>query len=183
MALFDWGNDMTRCMLPVAAAVLGAGALLGTEAALAAGCDRPLDAALRLNRTSYHMTMTTTDAGRGEPEVAELISTEDATYVRLGGAWQPGPKEALTLGDLDDMPDAEAYMTCDLVRSEQMAGTTAEVWRIVDQSDPDELKLQTVWIAAESGRILQMEVEIRDGTTWKTRTSAKIDYENVLPPR
>jgi hypothetical protein len=173
---------MTRYLLPVAAAVLGAGALLGAGVALAAGCNAPLDAAEKLNDTPYHMTMTTTDPSGRDPEVSELISTEDATYVLLRGTWHPGPKEALTLGDLDDMAEAEQYMTCELVRSEETAGKMADVWQIVDQSDPNELKHQTVWIARETGLIVRMAVEIGDAGS-ASRMSAEIDYENVLPPR
>lgn len=188
---------MTRYLLPVAAAVLGAGTLLGPGGARAAGCDVPLEAATRLNDTPFHMVMTTTGASGASrpPEVAELISTDDATYVRVGGAWQPGPREELTLWDLDVMGEAGDYLTCALIGSEEIAGTQTDVWRIDDQSDPDEAKRQTVWIARDAaqgggqdagraaGRIVRMEVEIRNGNSAGMRTSAEIDYENVLPPR
>lgn len=168
---------MTRCWLSVAAATV-----LGAGATHAASCDTPLDAALKLNDTPYHMTMSTTGPG-SDSETSEIISTDDATYVKVRDVWHPGPKEELTLGDTD-IAEAESAMTCQLVRSETVAGTPTDVWRIEDRSDPDELKLQTVWIARDTGLIVRMEIEIdEDGKRDGTHTSAEIDYSDVLPPR
>ncbi|MFT3974763.1 MAG: hypothetical protein QM699_15310 [Amaricoccus sp.] len=168
-------------------AALGAGALgvwIGAAGAVAAaGCDTPLDAALKLNDTPYHMKMTVTDASGGGAEVSELIATSDATYVRIGGTWHPGPKEDLSLGDADDMAEAEQNMTCRLARSETVAGVATDVWQIDDRSDPDEPKQQTVWIAQDDGRILRMEIVLTGDDDVGARTTAEIDYKNIQAPQ
>lgn len=175
---------MTGWRRPITAtALLPAMALFAAGAARAAGCDAPLDAAMKLNDTPYHMTMTTTDAPDAAPQVSEIISTDDATYVKLGSAWHPGPKEELTLGDSDGVAEAEDGMTCRLLRSEPSNGAAADVWRIEDVSDPDEAKHQTVWIAKDSGLITRMEIDIDAGQADGTHMSAEIDYEDVLAPR
>lgn len=168
---------MKTCLLPaVAAAVLGAGA------ANAAGCDTPIDAALKLNDTPYHMTMTT-QVGDGSPERGELISTEDATYVNIRGTWHPGPKEDLTLGDVDVLTEGDE-VTCSPVRSEVVNNVLTVVWQIEDRSDPDEIKHQTVWIGKDDGRILRMQMDIgEEGQGDRSHMVADVDYTNVLPPR
>ena len=173
---------MTKRGRAVAAPALLAAAVLSTAAAAhGAGCDTPFEAALRLNGTPYHMTLVTTEPG-GRPETSEIISTEDATYVRSRGSWQPGPKEALTLWDSD--AGIEDGMTCQLLRSEPSGGTTTDVWRIEDVSDPDEPRHQTVWIATDTGLITRLEIDIdAPGRSDGTRVTAEIDYKDVLAPR
>lgn len=176
---------MAGCRRPIiATALLPAMALLAAGAARAAGCDTPLDAATKLNHTPYHMTMTTKDGPDAAPEVSEIVSTEDATYVRFGGGgWRPGPKEALTLGDSDGLAGVGDGMTCQLLRSEPSHGAVAEVWRIEDVSDPDVPKHQIVWIAKDTGLITRMEIDLDEGGSGGTHMSAEIDYDDVLPPR
>lgn len=174
---------MAGCRRPIIT-LLPAAALLAAGAAQAAGCDTPLDAAMRLNDTPYHMTMTTRDRPDATPEVSEIISTDDATYVRFGGGgWHPGPKEDLSLGDMDDLAEAEEGMTCQLLRSESVRGAEADVWRVEDVSDPDEPKHQTVWIAKDTGLITRMEIVIEEGGAGASHTSAEIDYGDALPPQ
>jgi hypothetical protein len=175
---------MAGCRRPIiATALLPAMALLAAGTARAAGCDTPLDAAMKLNDVPYRMTMTTKDAPDAPPEVAEIISTDDATYVKVGdGAWRLGPKEDLSLGDADGLAGADG-MSCQLLRSEPSRGATADVWRVEDVSDPDEPKHQTVWIARDSGLITRMEVEIDEAGSGVSHMSAEIDYDEVLSPQ
>lgn len=160
-----------------AAAVLASGTW--ASGAWAEGCDVPLDAAMRLNDTPYHMRLVSTDEGR-DPEVSELVSTADATYVKTGSTWRPGPKQDLSLQDVDAAGEG---LSCKLARRESSGGTMADVWQVEDTSDPDAVKHQTVWIASDSGRVLRLEAVVEEDGEPISRVTAEIDYDNVTPPQ
>lgn len=172
----DEGWKMKGFWLAFAAAVT-----LAPAARAEGDCDTPIEAALKLNDTPYHMTMTTFDAS-GKSDVSEIISLDDATYVKIGNTWHPGPKEALTLGDADDMAEAEQNMTCLQAGSEAVNGTMSDVWRVDDRSDPGEPKRQTVWIAKDTGQLVRLELDVDEGQD-AAHMVADIDYKDVAPPR
>lgn len=143
------------------------------------GCDIPLDAAMKLNDMSYHITMTSSVKG-GQKEVSEIITIGDMTYVKIAGTWHQGPKEDLTIQDIED---AGVGLTCSLLRSESVGGHLTDVWKVEDVSDPDEVKHQTVWIAKDTGLLTRMEIDVdEDGEPASSHTSAEIDYKDVAPP-
>lgn len=168
---------MRSCWLALSAATALA---LASAARADDGCDIPLDAAMKLNDTPYHMTMTSSAKG-GQTEVNEIVTTGDATYVKIAGTWHQGPKEDLTIQDIED---AGVGLTCSLLRTESVGGHRADVWQVEDVSDPDEVKHQTVWIAKDTGLLTRMEIVVdEDGQPGASRMSAAIDYKDVEPPR
>jgi hypothetical protein len=170
---------MTNTLL--ASALAAAVTATTAQASLAAGCETPLAAALRLGDTPYHMTMVSTDKD-GATDVSEVITTGEATYVKVGTGWRQGPKEALTLQDIEDA--AGDTLDCRLLRSEAVAGSATDVWQVEDTSDLREVKHQTVWIAKDTGLLLRMAMVLDlDGQAGVAQMSAEIDYDDVLPPR
>lgn len=162
---------------------IGAAAVLASGTWASAGwadeCDVPLDAAERLNDAPFHMRLVSTDKG-GDPQVSELVSTDDATYVKSGSKWRQGPKEDLSLQDMDS---AGMGLSCKLLRRESAGGTMADVWQVEDTSDPDEVKHQTVWIASGTGRLIRLEAVVEEDGEATSRVTAEIDYDNVAPPQ
>lgn len=166
---------MRSCWLAFFAVAMGL-----ASGARADDCDIPLDAATRLNDTPYHMSMTSSTKG-GQTEESEIVTTDEATYVKIGGTWHQGPKEDLTIQDIED---AGVGLTCSLLRTESASGHPADVWKVEDVSDPDEVKHQTVWIAKDTGLLTRLEIDVdEDGVPSATHMMAEIDYKNVEPPR
>ncbi|MFO1209682.1 MAG: hypothetical protein U1E40_10725 [Amaricoccus sp.] len=171
-----------RLLLP-SLAVLGL-ALPG--AAAAGGCDAALAAAKKLDTVPYKLHSVTLavggDAADADPEVADMIATDDKLYFEVDGAWQAVPRDMSGLGDLDD-DVASGDVTCRQLADADVNGVATAVYAIDDKAQQD-VTSQTVWIAKDSGLMLRAQSVMDEGDDGggKSQTTMDFSFDDVKAP-
>ncbi|MFO1142879.1 MAG: hypothetical protein U1E59_10880 [Amaricoccus sp.] len=172
-----------RNLLPPVA-IVAALALPG--AATAGGCDAPLAAAKKLDTVPYKMHSVTLavggDAADADPEVADMIATNDKLYFEVDGAWQAVPRDMSGLGDLDD-DVASGDVTCRQLADAEVNGVPTVVYAIDDKAQPDVTE-QTVWIGKDSGLMMRAQsvMDEGDGDGGKSQTTMDFAFDDVKAP-
>jgi hypothetical protein len=165
---------MTRLLL--LSVMLGAIVVPAFAQAPAGPCKPVFDAMLKETTTPHHIVTTKDGAPLGE-----VISTADATYVKVNGAWRKSPmspKDALTQQQ-ENIRDT-TVAACTALPDEVVDGKPTTVYHAhYEQKDLGTSEAK-VWIAKGTGLPIRTDVSLQAGE--KVSVVTKFDYEHIAAP-
>lgn len=148
-----------------------------------AGCQQLIDAERKMITTPHHVLTTEAPARAGEPgRTSEGISTTDAIYIQVRGAWKRSPwtpKQALA--QMDTNLTTGTAFSCIRVGDESVAGATATVYTAHTENAGRKSDTR-IWVAKGSGLVLRIEEDLDTGGGEKRHRSTRYDYANVQAP-
>jgi hypothetical protein len=161
-------------------------ALTGADATAASAastdCKPVFDAMEKMAGTPNHLRMHRT-AGFAGPSDSESITTPDAMYVQVKGAWHRTPYDAQhAMADLR-AESAPKNTTCTHLRDENVAGEDSAVYDTVDRQDEGETVNSRIWISKTRGLPVKQTIDMDiGGKQGKSHTDVLMDYADVKAP-
>jgi hypothetical protein len=136
--------------------------------------------------TPYHMYMTQTSAAvqNGKPRSSEIISVGGMMYILVDAKWtaRPNPIENQKANVAQAHENAKTG-TCKYVRDEAVNGENATLISTHNKTEYGTSDSQ-IWISKSKGLILKQETDLDvGGTSGKSHSSARFDYNNVQAPK
>lgn len=163
----DFVGPPKPVLLPLAFAV----ALSAVSAANAEGAECKIIETALLTMTKQPI-FRQVDTRADLPAPMEMIFTQDANYVRFGGAWKQTPGSgAIRLAQLERSLNDYPLHDCALAGSEELEGAETERYEYTQGSDGP-ISVQ-IWIGSED----RLPYQLRTGVVL-----SKIGYQNVSVP-
>jgi hypothetical protein len=142
-----------------------------------AACRPVTEAMLKVATTPHH-----TAAASGSSDASETIVVDNATYVKVKGAWRKSPMtpQAQLEQEKENIKNAKVY-TCQLLRTESANGMATNVYKVHSETEDVGVSDGTVWVAASLGLPVRSEA---DFTTVGSKMHMTItwDYANIHAP-
>lgn len=153
-----------------------------TTPALAANgdCGPVANAMMKLATTPRHSY--TTDTSGGKTTSNELITTNDAMFIKVNGKWTTRKYDPQ--GEKKDQQEAwqNTKATCQRAGDEAVSGEAAVMYNILNKTE-DGTSNQKLWISTSKGLPLRAEIDIDTGDKSSARHfSMRYDYVNVQAP-
>lgn len=147
------------------------------------GCKPAFDAMAKMAGTPYHQTMTENAAFNKKPTHGEIISTADAMYVQVSGAWHRSPyNPRQAAAELREAANAR-QATCKYLRDETVAGEAVAVYDTQEKQDDGTVVASQLWISKSRGLPLKQTIDMDvGGRMGKSHSESHTDYANVRAP-
>lgn len=165
---------MTRVFLTI---VLSAGIAAPAFAQAPAGPCKPVfDAMLKETTTPHHIVTT-----RNGTALGESITTADASYVLIKGAWKKSQMspQAMLAQQQENIRDT-TVQSCKALPDEVVDGRPTSVYQAHYEQKDVGVSEAKVWIAKATGLPLRTDVSIQAGE--KTSVVSRMDYDNIKAP-
>jgi hypothetical protein len=147
-------------------------------------CRPVIEAEKKQIMTPHYTYLTEGQAKAGSKATThEVISTSDATYIMVRGAWRRspmGPRDALDL--FQKNLSTAKVLSCQHAGDDVVGGVSAAVY--IAHTENEDVKADTrTWIAKGTGLILRQEEDLDLGDPGDRRhMSMRYDYANVRAP-
>lgn len=146
-------------------------------------CKPVFDAMTKLAGTPNHEYQTQTAASRAAPENGEIITTADAMYVKVAGAWHRDTYDPQQ--QMAEMRQAAATkpMTCKYLRDETVDGESTALYDTTETVEGGDIVNSQLWISKSRSLPVKQTIDMDvGGKLGKSHSELRISYINVQVP-